>query len=412
MIEIKEYTQQQLDFLCKNFDKYTVKQLAYELNKTPNSVYNAARKLGLHKQIHSKWSKDEDNFLKCNYLYMSNSDMAKYLKRSFNSISSRLDALGLIRNKSWSEYELDYIRNNYIYQTHAEIGMVLNRSEQAVRAKCFDMNLVKKELSWSKYELDFLRDNYFEVSNADIAKALNRSVNAIHIQASKMGMKKSPYKCDYHYFDEINTEEKAYWLGFLSADGWISRSEKSNACVTGIELQYKDINHLKKFNKSISGNYQITDRWRTSLFHGVEKKAHSCVIRIFSTIMYDSLIKKNFTNNKSFDFHIPCINDKLMRHYIRGYFDGNGCFTLTNKTFSIGFSTASELLSNDIVKTLSKNNIECHKEVYVSEYGTNMYPVFIYKKQDKLNFLDWIYSDCSIYLERKYRKYLKLKKYN
>ena len=103
------------------------------------------------------------------------------------------------------------------------------------------------------------------------------------------------------FFEKIDSEEKAYWLGFLTADGWINKNEKGNAGVTGIELQYKDIDHLRKFNKSINGNYKITDRWRPCLISSKynNKRHHTCLIRIFSITMYDSLVKLGFTNNKS-----------------------------------------------------------------------------------------------------------------
>ena len=51
-------------------------------------------------------------------------------------------------------------------------------------------------------------------------------------------------KFNEHIFDIIDTEEKAYWLGFIYADGCISL--KTNAFE--ISLKYDDINHLNKFN--------------------------------------------------------------------------------------------------------------------------------------------------------------------
>ena len=50
---------------------------------------------------------------------------------------------------------------------------------------------------------------------------------------------------DVHVFDTIDSEEKAYWLGFLMADGYV----RSDSNVIGIELSYVDIDHMKKFKK-------------------------------------------------------------------------------------------------------------------------------------------------------------------
>lgn len=295
--------------------------------------------------------------------------------------------------------------------THAEIGKILNRTEGAVRAKCFDLNLYKKELPWEEWELNYVKDNYMNMQTREISEYLNRTPNAVKLKAERMGYKKYPYSCDYHYFDNIDTEEKAYWLGFLTADGWISKSNKTGAGVVGIELQYGDIKHLKKFNKSISGNYRITDRWKTcDLSNNTDKKNHMCCIRIYSIKMYEDLEIIGFTNNKSYDFCIPVIDDSLIRHYIRGYFDGDGCLCLSNKSFGVSFITASLRFKDSLLKVLNGNGFYPKDYSYISDYNnTPMYRPEFTKNSERLRFLDWIYSDSTIYLDRKYKKYLKAK---
>lgn len=410
MIKIKNYTQEELEYIRENYNNMTVQELATKLNKSVGSVGNAVRKMGLKKQIHKSWTDDEINYLKNNYIDKTSEEIGKYLNRSVNSINAERDRLGLVKNEAWNENEINYIVNNFYSMTHAEMGKKLNRTEQAVRAKCFELNLYKKELPWTDDEINFVKENYMEMKTSEISKILNRTMNAIELKSSKMGLKKSPYSCDYYYFETIDTEEKAYWLGFLTSDGWINKSKKTNAGVIGIELQYCDIGHLKKFNKSILGNYQITDRWRScNLSENKEKKHHSCCIRIFSSVMYNSLKNLGFANNKSYDFHIPTIPQNLIRHYIRGYFDGDGCFCFTNKSFGISFVTASLPLYEDLLKILKEVSIITYNSSYINEFGTVMYRPEIYKFEDKIKFLDWIYKDSTIYLDRKYKKYLKVK---
>lgn len=409
MEKIKNYNEQEINFIKENYEKMTVKQLAESLNKSKSSIEYAVRKLGLIKQVHKPWTDNECQYLIDNYEEKTSEEIGKHLNRTIHSVNSERDRLGLVRHESWTDDEVLYLIENFLYKTHAEIGEYLKRTEEAIRAKCFDLKLYKKEVPWSDEEINFLKENYREMSNKEISSILNRSENAIHLQASRMGMKKYPYFCDYHYFDNIDTEEKAYWLGFLTADGWINKNEKSNAGVTGIELQYGDINHLKKFNKSIGGNYQITDRWIKCSLSDSDRKHHMCCIRIFSLTMYKSLVEKGFTNNKSYDFHVPLLNHDLLRHYMRGYFDGDGCFTFTNKTFHINFITASKMLNDDIIKILKLQNLNPVQQIYINDFNTTMYRLNINKNQERLDFLDWIYKDCHIYLDRKYKKYLKVK---
>ena len=169
---------------------------------------------------------------------------------------------------------------------------------------------------------------------------------------------------------------------------------------------------MKKFNKSIGGNYQITDRWRECSISTKdrEKKHHLCCIRIFSLTMYNSLAERGFSNNKSYDFHIPELPKHLIRHYIRGYFDGDGCFTFTNKSFHINFITASKVLNDDLFKILKLEEFNPIESNYINDFNTCMYQINIYRNNEKINFLDWIYKDSNIYLDRKYKKYLKVKK--
>lgn len=188
------------------------------------------------------------------------------------------------------------------------------------------------------------------------------------------------------------------------------KNKETNSGCIGFQIQYGDINHLKKFNKSVEGNYQITDRWRPCLLsRNKDKLNHLCCVRVFSKLMYDDLKKIGMDQNKTFTARLPKLDDDLMRHLLRGYFDGDGTFCLTDKSFGVGFTTASKLLSNDLVKYLSK--LEFHPRVcsYVTEFDTMMYRVDLYRKSEKIKFIDYMYNDSNIYLDRKYNKYLKVK---
>nr|DAG90196.1 MAG TPA: endonuclease [Crassvirales sp.] len=57
---------------------------------------------------------------------------------------------------------------------------------------------------------------------------------------------KSEFNRDF--FSVIDTEEKAYWLGFLYADGFISASGNT----VGLSISLKDIDHLKKYNNALN----------------------------------------------------------------------------------------------------------------------------------------------------------------
>ena len=81
-------------------------------------------------------------------------------------------------------------------------------------------------------------------SGTEIAKSLNTHRSVVYRKLNKIGIKIPNYhnslKFDNTVFDIINTEEKAYWLGFLYADGSVSK----NRNVVELSLKGSDIEHL------------------------------------------------------------------------------------------------------------------------------------------------------------------------
>ena len=101
------------------------------------------------------------------------------------------------------------------------------------------------------------------------------------------------------YFKNIDTEEKAYWLGFIYADGYIIKSEKNYEL--GIELNYKDVEHLNKFNSIFNNYYKVTKRIKSynsvDILNGHEptnKKSEMCLIRVYSKSIYEGLNKNAY----------------------------------------------------------------------------------------------------------------------
>lgn len=410
MPAVNSYSETEIQFLKDNYLNMTIKQMAEALNRKTSSISYMVNKLGLIKQPHNKWTDEEIQFLKDNYIEMSSEEISKYVNHTVDAINTMRDHLKLVRNVTWTNEETKYLQENFDKYLFSDLSKIMNRTEGALRAKCFDLGLCKKS-AWTEEELDFIKNNYQAMTTADIAEKLYRSIDAVKLKAERMGMKKSIYACDYDYFHTINAEDKAYWLGFLSADGWIYTNKKTGGCATGVEIQYGDIKHLEKLNKCLNSNYLITDRWRQCIFphnNNSGKLHHTCTLRIFSTIMYEDLVDKGFTNNKSFDYSMPKIETDFIRDYVRGYFDGNGCLTYTDHSFSVSICTASKQLLEDFEYVLNIVGFHPNIVTRISEYGTPLYIISLNRHNEKLDFLDWIYKDCNMYLDRKYNKYIKV----
>lgn len=153
-------------------------------------------------------------------------------------------------------------------------------------------------------------------------------------------------------FKSIKTEADAYWLGFLYADGY------NNVIKHEVELtlQYEDIN--------------IVDSFKTYIGDGKIKKViksgfPQAQYRFVNKTISDNLEKHGCVMNKSFIKEFPKIKTNLLRHFIRGYFDGNGNVTISNNTVTFKIYTASENFAYSLKNILEKElqtKINIHKE--------------------------------------------------
>lgn len=120
------------------------------------------------------------------------------------------------------------------------------------------------------------------------------------------------YQVNHKVFNNINTEEKAYWLGFLYADGYVNLERGE----VKIVLQDSDYDHLVKFNNFLKSNYPIK----------YDRKYPKIVI--CSHEITNDLIKFGCMQAKTHKLQYPkFLKSSLQRHFIRGYFDGDGCIT-------------------------------------------------------------------------------------
>ena len=127
---------------------------------------------------------------------------------------------------------------------------------------------------------------------------------------------KLDYTLNEHYFDSIDTEEKAYWLGFLFADG--STNGKNNSITFG---QIKDrVDTVIAFKNAISLTKDIQIKYpnvgHAFYFCHFASKIMANKLKEYGCIPQKSLLGK---------FNPSIVSEKYMNSFIRGYFDGDGC---------------------------------------------------------------------------------------
>lgn len=160
-----------------------------------------------------------------------------------------------------------------------------------------------------------------------LGKLLNVKYTTIkyHLLKQKITLRKGnqnkKYKCNDNYFIEIDSHEKAYWIGFIAADGSVN-SQKN---LLSIGLAIKDLEHLKLFRKDLESDSKIFTY--DSLIKG--KKHKCCKLTIYSKQIVNDLKSHNIVPNKSdileFSQNIP---KQYVSSYLLGIIDGDGCFSL------------------------------------------------------------------------------------
>ena len=126
------------------------------------------------------------------------------------------------------------------------------------------------------------------------------------------------------FFDCVDSEEKAYWLGFIVADGHVSSRHRA----IEIGLAVKDEAHLRLFCKAVGYDGELQPK----------NNGKACVLRLYSFHMYNSLTGiHQITSNKTFDCKpINNLPDDLLTAFWRGVFDGDGCFCKYGRVLKSG----------------------------------------------------------------------------
>lgn len=127
------------------------------------------------------------------------------------------------------------------------------------------------------------------------------------------------YRLDSAFFDCIDTEAKAYWLGFITADGCIGTGHHVNRL--SVKLMQSDAGHLEKLKTDLVAEHPIHRAPRRGV------AGASAAVFLSSRPLVQALAQLGVTSRKSGTVRPWRGPDELMRHYWRGMFDGDGCLS-------------------------------------------------------------------------------------
>jgi len=275
---------------------------------------------------------------------------------------------------------------------------------------------------WELWEEELLKENYLYGDQKEMEAIFKVKWHSIKYKAQLLGLHRDlgkllqGYSFNEDYFEVVDTEDKAYFLGLLYADGNITISKYKNVmCIHLIEPD-KDV--LDKFNVFLEYKRPLKInkvKDTIQILNGKEIKCNfdSYELNVHSAKFCNDLIKLGCIPAKTLKLKFPTeeqVPKELIRHFIRGVFDGDG--TISNGMRGDGYNYVNmsilgtvELLEG-INKNLAENCDLTENKLYRrANYKISSMNYSGFKSLIKIK--DYLYKDATIFLERKFNKFPK-----
>lgn len=225
----------------------------------------------------------------------------------------------------------------------------------------------------------------------------NQPIRVQHqIGHSKGTSKNIKHQYNRGYFKNIDTEEKAYWLGFFYADGYVNKS------FVMLHISAKDRDHILKFQHSLNAE-TVPIKMRNEY--------SSVQFAVCSIEMSKDLTDKGCFQGKSLTLKFPTetqVPSHLISHFMRGYFDGDGCIYVGNKISPSCFSVVGTKLFLDTYERILLrviNRKRRNKRVHQNNWNINTERFCYYGNETLAAIYSFLYKDAVTFLERKKVKF-------
>ena len=215
-----------------------------------------------------------------------------------------------------------------------------------------------------------------------------------------------PSQGNINYFEKIDTYAKAYILGFIAADGCISKDKDKNLYSLNIHINPKDESIIYFMKSEIEFETKI--QHSSYLDKRTNKEYPHTTISLGNQKLCNDLIKLGISERKTLTLENILINipKKYRKACILGYFDGDGHVSgridkrVTNplyRTYKIQICGTSTFLQG----VADELNLERYS---ISNYNT-WCVLNIHTKKDFYKFYS-CYNNLPFYLERKHNVFL------
>lgn len=222
------------------------------------------------------------------------------------------------------------------------------------------------------------------------------------------------YYCNEDIFEKIDSHDKAYWLGFLFADGnvYVPKGKETETKGIRIELSLKeeDYYHLRNFSNFLQSNYPV----KPKIVKLNNKKILVYRIAVSSVKMGKDLISHGCVPNKSLILEYPKdLSEEYFPSFLCGYFDGDGCLSFIKHDDGSAKGAVSIMGTHSFLQTIKEKLCDRgikSSDIYKDNRGSKVYILGI-SVYSHVNFFNLIYHKASYLLGRKYDKFMDMFEY-
>lgn len=272
------------------------------------------------------------------------------------------------------------------------------------------INKINKSFgNMTEAEKDYIVDVYFshkDKKTSELREYLGisqRAMLSVFKERNIASKRKNRYRLNEHYFENIDTPAKAYFLGLIYADGYLGEPGIDN-----LSLSLNDHHILKAFAKELEYDGEI----KKTKKGGYENSKEGFRINFSSTIMANDLRRHGLYSNKSLTLsRIPSINKNLKRDFLRGYFDGDGSVVFSRntrvfkeKTYEYKKLTINLIATHEMIQDIV-NTFNIKSYHVVDSKTSGLAYLQICKKAIVIELYNLMYQDADVFLDRKYQKW-------
>lgn len=211
------------------------------------------------------------------------------------------------------------------------------------------------------------------------------------LKRNNVHKKHNPFKIDVNYFNTIDTDLKAYFLGFITADGCICKNKKGNVKTLTISIHEKDLIVLEKLKEELKAEISIKYLKNNQVRFHTSQKELIIGLEKYGIEEKKSLTMGNLINNIPLNYR---------NAFIRGYFDGDGSIFIANikgekphKQKYVSIRGTKPFLQGILDQLSFEASISFSSGQHMLRFG----------KKEKINeFKEYIYKNSQFHLERKF----------